>query len=382
VKIALIQDQLLTSAGSERVFLSLVEEFAEADVYTLAYNAEVTWPEFKRFKIRTSVLNPLIRTHRQFKWWFPIATYVMQWWDFRDYDVVITSSTTVAKYIKRFRGPQLCYCYFPTRAIWESGKYFGTADSLKARVLAFLMKYLRRRDIAAAQRVTQFVAISEFTRTAIRNHYDRDAVVLPSPIDFERFASKSTLPKEDFFLVVGRLETWKRVDYAIEAFARLGLPLKIVGSGPDEARLRAMASSNVEFLGQVGDEDLARLYARARAVVFTPALEYGLVPLEANAAGTPCIAFGRGGVLETMVGLDDKAGRPPTAVLFDEQTPESLVEAVGTFERTRFDRAALTAHASGYNVGAFKSKMRALLDKMLVETRTAQALPARAQQAR
>ena len=367
VRIALVQDQLLTPAGSERVFLYLTQEFAEADVYTLAYNAETTWPEFKGLRIRTSWLNALIRTHGQFKLWFPVSTYVMQWWDLRSYDLVITSSATVAKYVRRINAPHLCYCYFPTRAIWDTRSYFGATRGLKTRIFESILSYLKKRDREAAEGVTRFVAISQITRSAIQKNYGRDSVVVPSPIDFDRFAEHAGTPKEDFYLLVSRLETWKAVDYAVKAFNDLGRSLKIVGAGPDKARLQEMAKSNVEFLGKVDDAALALLYARARAVVFTPVLEYGLVPLEANAAGTPCIAYGRGGVLETMIGLDDAEGRAPTAILFDRQSSESLADAVLLCERTTFDSSVLCTHAAQYNVPAFQKRLRALSDELLVD---------------
>ena len=363
MKVALIQDQLLTCAGSERVFLYLAEEFAEADLFTLAYNPETTWPELKRFKFHTSVLGPIVRSHRIFQLLFPLATYVMQWWDFRRYDAVITSSATVAKYVRRFRGPHLCYCYFPTRAIWDSGSYFSAKAGIAAAAFKALSGYFKRRDLRAAQGVTRFIAISEVTRRAIRHHYGRESTVIASPIDFERFAPQSGRVKGGFYLLVSRLQTWKAIDYAVEAFNRIKRPLKIVGTGPDRQRLENMASSNIEFLGHVDDARLAELYGEAIAVVFTPVLEYGLVPLEANAAGTPCIAYGRGGVLETMIGLGDAAGRQPTSVLFDEQTPESLAAAVIACENTHFDRVALTAHASQYDVSTFKRRVRAMFDE-------------------
>ena len=365
VKIALVQDQLLTCAGSERVFLYLVQEFAEADVYTIAYNADSTWPEFKQFRIKTSWLNLFIRSHAAFKVAFPIATYVMQWWNFRRYDLVLTSSATVAKYARRHRGRHLCYCYFPTRAIWNATGYFGPERGLSRWVFEFLLRYLRRRDVEAAQKVSRFIAISQMTREEIRNRYGRTSIVIPSPIDFDRFVTYSKVPKENFYLIVSRLETWKRVDYAVEAFTRSGRRLCVVGGGPDAKRLKAMAGPTIEFLGRVDDESLAQLYGQAAAVIFTPILEYGLVPLEANAAGTPCIAFGRGGVLETMVGLGDSLGRAPTAVFFDEQTPQSINDAVAVCEQAEFDREALVSHAQAYNVDAFRARMRAAVEDFM-----------------
>lgn len=357
MRLALVHDELLVPAGSERVFLAMVEEFPEADIFTLAYNPDTTCPEFRQYanRIRTTFLNPFIRSHAAFKLAFPLATYAMESLDLRDYDVVLTSSAHVAKYVRRIRGRHICYCYFPTRALWNPGPYFGADRSLKVRIFRALMSYLKRRDYAAAQRVDTFVAISQSSREAIRQFYDRDADVLFSPINFDGFAAGRAESKDDVYLLVSRLETWKRVDIAIEAFNRLGRPLHIIGGGPDAAALRAMAGPNIKFLGRVDDSELIRAYGRARAVVFTPELEYGLIPLEANAAGTPVIALGRGGVLETM-------RADLTAEFFYEQTGEALAEAVLRFEARSFDRDALVEHARPFGNAVFRQKLRALVE--------------------
>src|SRR5258708_7926071 len=358
MRIALIQDQLLSLAGSERVFLHMLEEFPEADAFTLCYQPNQTWPGLMNHRIHTSFLNPLLKTHDRFKLAFPLATYVMQYWDFRRYDLIVTSSATTAKYISRFRGKHVCYCYYPTRAIWEGERYFGTADGARVRVFKRLLPYLKSRDVSAAQRVDHFIAISESSRKAIQRYYRRDAEVLFAPIEFDAFAKCASLEKEDFFLLVSRLEKWKLLEYAIEAFNSLGLPLRIVGKGEEEARLRAMANDNVEFLGGVPDAELAALYAKARAVIFTPELDYGLVPLEAYAAGTPVISLGRGGVAETMIPIGGTRPVPPTPVFFAAPTSDSLSRAVKLFEECHFDRAALVAHAKKFSPAHFRQRLR------------------------
>lgn len=357
MRLALVHDELLVPAGSERVFLAMVEEFPEADIFTLSYNPATTCPEFRRHahRIRTTVANRFIRSHAVFKMAFPLATYVMESLDLRNYDVVLTSSAHVAKYVNKIKGRHICYCYFPTRALWNPEPYFGQDRSFKVRAFRALMPYLKRRDYAAAQRVDQFVAISQSSRQAILDFYHRDADVLFSPIDFDGFAAGRSEAKDDAYLLVSRLETWKRVDFAILAFNKLGRRLRIVGAGPEEAALRAMAGPTIEFIGRIGDAELVREYGRARAVVFTPELEYGLVPLEANAAGTPVIALGRGGVLETM--REDLS-----AEFFYEQTPEALAEAVLRFEKRSFDRDALIEHARPFGNAIFRKKLRALVE--------------------
>lgn len=362
MKLAIIQDQLLTEAGSERVFLYMAQEFREADIFTLAYNPDTTWPEFRDFKINTSWLNPFVQSHDRFKTVFPLSTHVMQNWDFTAYDVILTSSATTAKYIRNHRARHICYCYYPTRAIWTHNKYFdGAKSDLREAVFKLAYSNLRRRDLEAARGVDDFIAISQSTRDAIRQFYGRESQVLFSPIDVDRFTPGAVLAKSDRYLMVGRLERWKRTDFAIEAFNRLGLPLDIIGTGPEEAALRAAAGPNIRFLGRADDETLVRAYGAARAVVFTPELEYGLVPLEAAAAGTPTVALGKGGVLETMIGPDDPSGRAPTAVFFEEQTPESLIAAVRRLETLDFPKTGLLAHAAQFGIPEFRRKLRALV---------------------
>ena len=314
MKIALLQDQLLTCAGSERVFLYMCQEFPEADIFSLCYNAETTLPEFKHFHINVHSLNRIIRTHKIFKMLFPISTYAMQLWDFSEYDLIISSSATTAKYVKRFNGAHICYCYIPTRAIWNFGGYFQGDIGVKEKLFATFANYFKRRDKEAAKRVTKFLAISEITKNAIQSCYERESEILFAPIELpEVHANK--IAKKDFYLIVSRLEKWKQVEYAIDAFNQLGLPLVIVGKGPELNRLSSMAEDNIAFLGGVSDGDLSILYTEALAVVFTPELEYGLVPIEAAAHGTPSIALGKGGVLETMIGQNDE-DKIPTAVFF------------------------------------------------------------------
>lgn len=340
----------------------MAREFRDADLFTLTYAPRSTWPELEQFNIRTHWLSRFVKTHHAFKVAFPLMALSMQMWDFSGYDLILTSSATTAKYVRRHKGIHVCYCYFPTRAIWSTDAYFSSERrSLSQAIFLRLLPWMRKWDRSAADHVHHFIAISNTTRQAIQKFYQRDAGVLFSPIDTAQFRPLPGVTRKSYFLLVGRLEYWKRTDYAVEAFTRLGLPLRIIGTGEEEARLRSMAGPNIEFMGRVTDEELRRCYTEARAVVFTPVLEYGLVPLEACAAGTPSIAVGREGVLETMVGLDDPAGRPATAVFFQEQTADALIEAVRKFEQVTFDRQTLINHAEQFSIENFCRQLRKLV---------------------
>ena len=359
MKIALVHDYLCGMGGSERVFQYICEAFPSSDVYTLAYNSKRAPEYFKTRKIQTTWLNKFVRSMEAFRWAFPIATYVMESIDFSGYDLVISSSASTAKYINVTPGKHICYCYIPTRALWQNNLYFGS--SFKGILMRPFLSYLRRRDLRAASKVDYFVAISESTKNHIKKIYKRGAEVILCPIDLERFSINRIGEdgRENHYLLVSRLEKWKRVDYAIEAFNKLGLPFRIIGDGVEYAALRRMSNSNITFLGAVSDDNLAREYSRAKAVIFTPFLEYGLIPIEANSCGTPVICYGVGGVVETMIPYSKKLNNQDlaTSVFYDEQTPESLIAAVKLFESINFSPANLVSHASRWGVPEFKIKL-------------------------
>lgn len=361
MKIAIIHDYLCGIGGSERIFQYICEEFPEGDTYTLAYNPSKTYSFFLTRKIYTTWLNKFVQSMEAFRWSFPIATYAMQTFDLSKYDIVLSSSATVAKYVLVPNGKHICYCYIPTRALWHFNQYFG--NNFRAKILKPVLPYLRKRDYIAAQRVNHFIAISNFSKDDIKQYYNRDADVIYCPIETDKFRPSDK--RGNHFLIVSRLEHWKRVDYAVEAFNKLGLPLRIIGTGKEESNLRSMANSNITFLGAVNDAVLAREYGEARAVIFTPFLEYGLIPLEANASGTPVICYGRGGVAETMIPLDSQkmSNEKPTAVFFYEQTADALIEAIKQFEKYRFEGDDLMRHARKWSIESFKQEIREYVTK-------------------
>jgi glycosyltransferase involved in cell wall biosynthesis len=359
LKLALIADQLLEKAGSERVFQYVCEEFPEADAFAFVHSRETTFPYFKHRNVRTPRISALIRNRKSYEWSFPLATYAMQSLPLHGYDAVLSCSATVAKYVRPGTASHLCYCYIPTRALWQTDAYFGSGA--KGRLLRPMMGFLRRRDARAAARVDAFLTISRASQDHITRCYGRKSDILYCPIDTDQF--RPTAPKEDHFLIVARLVRWKRVDYAVEAFKRLNYPLRIVGTGPEEEKLRALAGPRTEFLGNISDSSLADEYSKARAVVFTPFIEGGMTPVEANACGTPTICLGAGGVTELQIDHTETAERgAATSVFFYEQTPEAVTDAVRAFEKVQFDSEAIVRHADQYSVPRFKKRMRQFVE--------------------
>jgi len=357
MKIAVIQDQLLTPAGSERVFLNICEAFPSADKYTFCYNMDTTLSEFKSLKLILHPLGRFVKSHSAFKLVFPILGLMATRWNFSNYDLIITSSATIAKYVNKGSAIHICYCYTPTRALWFSRDYFGTSFFSKLFLLSFglIFDYLRYCDLKAAKRVDYFIAISKITQDRILQIYKRSSTIIYSPVDTKKFCPGAHQRKENYFLLVSRLERWKRLDYVVDAFNLLGLPLLVVGTGPERDYLSSIAKDNIRFMGAVDDDTLVNFYRMSKAVVFPTDLEYGLVPLEANACGTPVIALARGGVLETMIW--DSSDNNATAVLFENPDVEELVKAVHHFNSKQFRLDTLVDNANLFDTTYFKSKL-------------------------
>ncbi len=352
MKIALVHDYLNQYGGAERVLQVLCAMFPRAPIYTTVYDREATGGVFEGRVIRTSFLQnvPFVkRYHHAFSFLMPLA---VEQFDTSAFDVVLSVSHSFAKgIITKPHTRHVCYCLTPPRYLWDDAhKYvqeFRFPSVLKKLVPPFL-SYLRVWDREASLRPDRLIAISHFVRERVSKYYGRTADVIYPPIAVEKFhVSQET---DDYFLMVGRLVSYKKFDMAIRAFNALRLPLKIVGDGIEQKHLRDIAEPNVEFLGLVDDQRLARLYARSRAVVFPQEEDFGLVPLEAMASGRPVIAYRGGGALETV--LDGVTG-----LFFDEQTEESLAGALIRFRDEDFDPRVCRAHAEKFDVGMFREKM-------------------------
>ncbi len=362
LRLAVVADQLQTRAGSERVFQYVCEEFPDADAFAFAYSPDLTFPYFKDRGIRTPPMASLIQSRNAYLWSFPFATYAMENLKLQGYDAVLSCSATVAKYVRPRGGKHLCYCYIPTRALWQANEYFGS--SAIGKIVRPALGFLRHRDRKAAARVDSFLTISQASQEHIRRCYGRESEILYCPIDTDRF--RPAAKREKHFLIVSRLEKWKRVDYAVEAFRRLDYPLRIVGTGPEEEALRAIAGPRTEFVGTVTDSELAEEYSRARAVIFTPYIEGGMTPVEANACGTPTICLGAGGVTELQIDYTEAESRgTPTSVFFNQQTPEAVIEAVRTFADIRFDTECIVRHADQYSVPRFRKTIRQFVERSI-----------------
>ena len=362
---ALVHDWLTGMRGGERCLEVFCELFPDADLFTLLHVPGSVAPIIERRRIVTSFLQRLPGAASRYRYYLPLFPAAMRGFDFSGYDLVLSSSHAVAKAARKAPGAtHVCYCFTPMRYIWDLyDDYFGAGAPVPMRVtMPPVAAALRRWDRRTSARVDRFVAISRFVADRIRRVWARDADVIYPPVDTARIALATDGP-EDFYLVVSALVPYKRVDLAVAAATRMHRRLLVVGTGPEARRLAALAGPTVEFLGWRDDAEVARLYARCRAVLFPSLEDFGIVPLEAMAAGRPVIAYGAGGAIETVVPLDAAGDAAPTGVFFHAQRVQAVMEAMATLEANagRFEPKALRAHAETFDRPLFRAKIAAYL---------------------
>jgi glycosyltransferase involved in cell wall biosynthesis len=344
----------------------LHEIWPEAPIYTSAYLPEAMPAAYRAWDIRTSFMQRLPGLRRHFQKYLPLFPLAFEQFDFSGYDLVLDNSSAFSYGV--ITGPQtlhVSYCLSPARFLWNYHDYvrregLGTGAQI---ALAPLLVGLRLWDRAAADRVDEFVAISSLIQARIRKFYRRDSVVIAPPIDCRRFAFGAAGAGEgrgDYYLIVSRLIPYKRIDIAIEACKRVGARLKIVGRGRDRERLESLAAGSplIEFLGFVPDEQMPALWAGCRAFIFPGEEDFGITPLEANAAGRPVVAYAAGGPLDTVV--EGRTGR-----FFRQPTADSLAEVLAGFDPAQFEPAALRAHAESYDVPVFKRRLLRFVEEKL-----------------
>jgi glycosyltransferase involved in cell wall biosynthesis len=366
LRVALAHDDLIQHGGAERVVDVFHEIYPRAPLYTAVYSRGTVPKHYRSWDIRTSFMQRLPWVGKLYQLYLPIYPIAMETLDLSGYDVVLSSSSRFAKGVITSEDTlHVCYCHAPMRFVWTYHDYVKGEKmaSRAARLLPLVLNYVRLWDEVTARRVDHFIANSRVTARRIRKRYGREATIINPPVDTRHYAPlQPGTPPGDYYLIVSRLHPYKRVALAVEAFTKLGLPLKIAGSGRQEEELRAKAGSNVEFLGRVPDEELRDLYAHCRAFIFPGEEDFGLAPIEAQASGRPVIAYGGGGALETVVpGV--------TGEFFAEKSAQSLAEAVNRFNPSGYDSQAIRRHAEGFDKEVFKARISAFIDDKLEEYR-------------
>jgi glycosyltransferase involved in cell wall biosynthesis len=374
VKVALVHDWLTGMRGGERCLEVFCEIFPEADLFTLVHQRGAVSPTIERVSIHTSWLQSLPLATAYYRHLLPLFPLAIRQFRLAGYDLILSSSHAVAKGVRRDGSPlHVCYCFTPMRYIWDQSPVYFPRERFSPVawvLLQALFRYLRTWDVETSQGVDAFVAISDHIAAKIRAYYNRQAYVIPPPVDCGFFTPDSS-PRQhgaSFYLIVSALVPYKRIDIAIEAFNRLQLPLVIIGGGPERPKLERSASSAITFLGWQPDAVVRAYYRRCEALVFPGEEDFGIVPLEAQACGKPVIAFGRGGVLETVIPLnggapDEVPNRTPTGVFFYDTAVDALCDAVSLCRRhaTAFDPVAIRQNALRFDRPAFRARITAFL---------------------
>jgi glycosyltransferase involved in cell wall biosynthesis len=364
-RVVLVHDWLTGMRGGEKCLDVLCRRWPEAKLFTLLHRPGSVSPTIESRRPRTSFLQRLPRVARYYRYLLPLMPFAANW-QIPRCDLVVSMSHCVAKSARPPAGvPHVCYCFTPMRYAWHMREaYFsGRFGKIKTALVDHLLRWLRDWDRHTSRRVTHFIAISRTVQERIRHCYDRESTVIYPPVDTD-FYTPADIPREDYYLVVSALAPYKRIDLAVDACRRLGRPLVIIGAGQDSARLRAIAGANVTFMGWQPDEAIREHFRRCRALLFPGEEDFGIVPAEANACGTPVIALGKGGATETIVPLGNLAS--PTGVWFADQHADSLIEAMERFERNRdaFHPANMRRMALRFNRHRFETELFGYLERV------------------
>ncbi len=351
MRVAIVHYWLTGMRGGEKVVEALCRLLPEADLFTLFYDPEKISPLIRSRRVTASFLNPLRRFYRSL---LPLMPIALENFDLREYDLVISSESGPAKGVLTGSNTRhVCYCHTPMRYLWDLYPAYlheWTRSRIKRAAMAPFANYLRLWDYASAARVDEFIANSANVRNRIWKTYRRDARIIYPPVPVETFRCE---PAEDYYLIVSELVAYKRIDIAVRLFSKAGRKLRIVGDGPDFARLRKDAAANIEFCGRVSDEDLRWLYARCRAFLMPGEEDFGITAVEAVASGKAVIALGRGGVLEIVP--------PEGAFFYDTPDEESLGHAIQAFEAAQVPSDFLQASVMRFAEAEFDKRMREVI---------------------
>jgi glycosyltransferase involved in cell wall biosynthesis len=373
MQLAIVHDYLNQFGGAERVVCELSALYREAPIYTSIYNPDLTWPELKDASIRTSWLQRLPFSHRYFKLLLPFYPSVFGGLKLSGYDVILSSSSSFAKGVQTDEGTiHICYCHSPTRFLWfyddyvRKERYAETLKRLPFPVVGLMVYMLRNWDLVACHRPDYYIANSVAVQGRIRKIYHRDSCVIHPPVDVERFRVSTF--DEGYYLVVSRLIAYKRIDLVIQTFNELGLPLVVVGDGPQRRVLEKMAQSNIYFKGHLPDQEVNRYFEGCRAFIFPGEEDFGITPLEANACGKPVIAYASGGALDSVQeGLN--------GVFFHTQTVSALKEAILSSTKMEWDPKEIRVHAEGFSPEVFKQKIAQFVQQVVTDAKMVEHVP-------
>ena len=355
MKVAIVHDYLNQAGGAERVVAVLHRMFPDAPIFATLFDSAAVGEPLASADVHVSWMQRLPGWKTHFKAYLPLYPFAVRSFDLRGYDLIISSSSAWAKGVRVPLGAiHVCYCYTPMRWAWNFDSYVQRSelDFVSREAARMVMRWLRQWDVRSSAGVDRFIAISTDVARRIRVSYGRESDVVFPPVDVERF-TPGRVP-DDFFLVVSRLNSYKRIDLAVRACTAMQARLVVVGDGPDRVALERVAGPTVTFAGRLTDPEVTTMIERCRALILPGLEDFGLTPLEANAAGRPVVAFGAGGVLDTV-----RDG--VTGVLFHEPTPDALAAALHAVTARTWDAHALRAHAEQFSEAVFRERFFAVI---------------------
>ena len=358
MKIAIAHDWLTGVGGAEKVVMNFKEIYTNAPIYTTVYAEEMVDEALKNIDVRTTFIQKYKKAKTNHQKYFPFMPFAWEQFDFNEYDIVLSSSTSCAKGI--ITPPDtmhICYCNSPMRYAWEFYYEHFKAEKLglfKKKLLPLLINYMRIWDVVSANRVDFFIANSTNVAKRIWKHYRRHSDVIHPPVKSKLFNINNI--DDEYFLIVSRLVPYKKTDLAIQVFNELKLPLVIIGTGRQLDYLKSIANDNITILGYQPDGVIADYYSKCRALIFPAEEDFGITPLEAQASGRPVIAYGEGGVLETVI--NEKTG-----IFFSNQNEKSLKDAVLDFNKMHFDKKEIREYALTFDEEIFKNKIKKYVEQ-------------------
>jgi glycosyltransferase involved in cell wall biosynthesis len=372
MNVALVHDWLNGMRGGEQVLRAIASIFPRVTIYTLFCDPEEISADLKKHEIKTSFIQDLPKRKEYYRYYLPFFPRAIERFRFDETDVLISSSHCVAKgAVASDNTLHICYCHSPMRYVWDRFDDYFPKDKLnpvKYMIISKLASRLRNWDTQSARRVDLFIANSLFVRKRIENYYSRPARVIYPPVDVDYFTPGSTMEGE-YYLVAGALVPYKKVDLVIEAFRGLDRKLVVIGDGPDFSRLVNSAPRNVSFTGWVDRETLRDYYRGCRALIFPGVEDFGIVPVEAQACGKPVIAFGEGGVMETVTGSfadeEDEGDGSRTGIFFRSQTTEAVRKAMKLIESRHFDPLAIRENVMRFSEKRFFDELKGFLTEAI-----------------
>ena len=385
MKIAIVHDWLTGMRGGEKCLEVLCKLYPSADLFTLLHIPGKVSAVIESHRIRTSFIQNLPFAESKYRYYLPLMPFAIERFNLKGYDLILSSSHCVAKSIKPgTQSLHICYCHTPMRYIWDQfDQYFGGANcnGLTTAVMRSLRPWLQRWDVRTSRRVNNFIANSRHVQKRIKKYYGQEAKIIHPPVDTGFFTPQRNEEKADFFLIVSAFAPYKRIDIAVDAFNKLGLPFRVIGEGQDARRLKEMAKDNIRFEGWLDNSEIRSHFSRCRAFIFCGEEDFGITLLEAQAMGRPVIALGRGGALETVIPdsqswkpeteIEKSATAQPTGVFFYEQTPEALMQAIQHFEsiESQFDANAIRKHAEQFDVSVYTERMRSFIASVTLDSK-------------